>query len=236
MTIVIETASTASEISGKTFLQLCQRTRQECGIAGDGPSAVTNQTGMYGKIVNWVVAAHEEIQLRHPNWRFDWAQYSGVLAAQESHDPTDDFSISARSFDFEGAYIYATASGATARQPLSYRPYSEYRDLRISAQTGQPLYVTEAPNKSLMFYPIPTGAQTVVLDYWQKPEVLAANSDTPRIPDQYQMAIVWRAVMFYCGHDEASDLFRSAKFNFDRIMSRMEDTELEPMQDAEPLA
>lgn len=236
MPIVIETTAAAAGQSGKTFLQLVQRTRQECGIAGDGPSTVLNQTGIYGKIVNWVLAAHEEIQLKYPNWRFDWAQLSAVLAAQEAHEPTVDLGVSARQWDFDGAYCYTTTAGEASRQPLVYVPYADYRDLRIGAGTGQPQYVTEAPNKELMFLPTPTGAHTVVLDYWKKPEVLAANADIPRMPTQYHMAIVWRAVMFYCGHDESMQLYQEARRNYERLISRMEETELEPMQFAEPLA
>lgn len=236
MPIVIETTAAAAGQSGKTFLQLVQRVRQECGIAGDGPSTVLNQTGIYGKLVNWVLAAHEEIQLKHTTWRFDWAQLSAVLAAQESHEPTVDLGVSARQWDFDGAYCYTTASGEASRQPLVYLPYADYRDLRIGASSGQPQFVTEAPNKELMFTPTPTGAQTVVLEYWKKPEVLAANSDIPRMPQAYHMAIVWRAVMFYCGHDESMQLYQEAKRNYERLISRMEETELERLEFAEPMA
>jgi hypothetical protein len=219
-----------------TFLQLCTRTSQECGIAGSGPSAVTAQTGINAKIVNWVLTAHEEIQLKHPRWRFDWAQATKVLAAQESYNPTSDWSLSARTWDWDGAYVYVTASGATARQPLSYEPWHCYRELNLQGSSGQPQWITEAPDKTIRLYPIPNTTYTVALDYYRKPEVLAANSDTPRMPSQYHMAIVWRAVMLYCGHDENTPLYQQAKINFDHLMSRMEDTELDPLETAEPLA
>lgn len=221
-----------------TFLQLAARTRQECGIAGDGPSSVTSQTGIYGKIVNWVLAAHEEIQLKEPCWRFDWAQYTGVLAAKESHDPTIDFSISARIWDTRdtGAYCYPTASGANARTFLQWLSWEEFRALQPGGATGQPYFVAEAPDHTLRFYPTPTAGYTLVADYWRKPEVLAANADTPRMPAQYHLAIVWRAVMMYCGHDENTSLYQYAKQHYDRLISRMQDTELEPVEFSGPLA
>lgn len=221
-----------------TFLQLATRTRQECGIAGDGPSAVTSQAGIYGKIVNWVLSAHEEIQMKSPFWRFDWAQYTGVLAAQQSHSPTTDFSISARVWDRRdtGAYTYLTAAGVNSRTFLQWLSWEEFRSLQPGGATGQPAFVTEAPDHTLRFYPTPTAGYTLVADYWRKPEVLAANGDIPRMPVQYHMAIVWRAVMFYCGHDESLSLFQEASRNFRRLLDRMEDTELEPVEFAEPLA
>jgi hypothetical protein len=220
------------------LLQLCVRTRQECGLSGDGPSAVTGQSGIYAKIVNWVLAAHEEIQLRYPTWRFDWAQYSGALAAKAAHDPVADFGVSAKVWDKSetGGYVYPTSSGANARAWLRWVSYDEYRGLALAGNTGFALYVAEAPDHTLKFYPTPSAGFTVVMDYWRKPEVLAANTDTPRLPLQYHMAIVWRAVMFYCGHDESLALYQEARRNYSRLMERMEDTELEPMQTEGPLA
>ena len=51
-----------------TFLQLCSDTRRECGVAGTGPTAVTDQSGQLENIVNWVKNAFVEIQNRHQDW------------------------------------------------------------------------------------------------------------------------------------------------------------------------
>jgi hypothetical protein len=190
MTIVVtQDDSTAAPSTGMTFLQMARRVRQECGIAGDGPSAVTGQSGIYAKIVNWVLSAHEEIQLKHQNWRFDWAQLTTALAAQESFTPLDDWSISVRQWDErdEGAYIYPTASGVNARAFLTWMPYDSWRALPKGQPAGYPRWVTQAPDKTVKFYPTPAALYTVVMDYWRKPEVLAANNDIPRMPLDYQM-------------------------------------------------
>lgn len=238
MTIVVTSSSSATPLDGLTFLELCTRTHKECGLSGAGPVGVTAQSGMSAKVVNWVTDAYEEIQTKHPNWHFLWNQYSGELAAQETHNPTNDWSISVRSWDQrdEASYIYLTASGVAGRTFLTWLPWDLYRSLPQGQAAGFPLFVTQAPDRSLRFHPTPSAGYTVVMDFWERPEELTANTDVPKMPAEYQMAIVWRAVMFYAGHDEAGALFQSAKLNFDRLMSRMEDTELDAMGVEGPLA
>ena len=53
-----------------TFLQLVQRTRQECGIAGDGPTTVVGQTKSMKRLVDWVSQSYVEIQEECPDFDF----------------------------------------------------------------------------------------------------------------------------------------------------------------------
>lgn len=50
------------------YLELCQRVRLECGLAGAGPTTTQGQVGQLGRIVQWVDTAWEELQ----NHRSDW--------------------------------------------------------------------------------------------------------------------------------------------------------------------
>ena len=59
------------------FLELCQRVRQDAGVSGEGPTAVTGQSGILSRIVSWVKQANNEIQLKNKDWRFLWAQGEG---------------------------------------------------------------------------------------------------------------------------------------------------------------
>jgi len=52
------------------FLQLVQRTRRECGVAGSGPSTTASQTGELAKLVEWVQQSWVEIQEEQPDWGF----------------------------------------------------------------------------------------------------------------------------------------------------------------------
>ena len=53
-----------------TFLQLVQRTRRECGIAGSGPTTTVNQSGEMARLVDWVQQSWVEIQEEQPDWDF----------------------------------------------------------------------------------------------------------------------------------------------------------------------
>lgn len=220
-----------------TFLEICKRVRQECGVSGDGPASVSGQVGIYKKIVDWVTAAHEEIQLKHNNWRFDWGTVTATLSdGVETYQPNDVWSLNARNWDFDSMYVYRTAEGPTSRTWLSRLDYNQYRQVRVPSVTGRPTYVSWAPNKALSFYPLPSSGLTLVADYWMEPMVMSANTDVPRIPSEHHMAIVWRAVMFWAASEENPALFQSARDNYQSVMNKLEQLELEGPFHAEPLA
>lgn len=219
------------------FLDICKRVRQETGVAGNGPANVSGQTGMYASIVGWVLSAHEEIQLRQTNWKFDWATVTTPLVqGTEFYAPTDVWSLPVRNWDWDSMYTYPTADGAMNRTWLTRLDYNAYRQTRLPSVQGRPIYVTWKPNKDLGLYPIPKDGLTLVADYYMTPEVLTSNTDVPRIPDEYHMAIVWRAVMHFCGSEENPSLFAVAERNYNSIMAKMEATEVDGPFGVEPMA
>ena len=219
------------------FLQICQRVRSETGVSGDGPSNVAGQVGMYKKLVDWVQAAHEEIQLRSPKWRFDWASHSAALTGgTERYLPSDVWSLDVRNWDFDSLYVYPTSEGVQSRTWLAQVDYNTYRQIRLPSVQGRPVHVSEAPDTALNLYPIPSDGLVFVGDYYKKPMVLVNNTDQPRIPLEYRMAIVWRAVMFWASSEENPALFQTAQQNFRSMMLKMEVTELDGPSETEPLA
>jgi len=218
------------------FLQMSQAVRRESGISGDGPPNVAGQTGMFGKIVNWVRQAHEEIQLAEHQWRYDWAQTIQPLTqGQESYNP-EDWGLEVRQWKRDTPYVYLTANGPIGKTWLDFIDYPSFVHLSDSNATGLPVYFTEKPDRSLAFYPAPMDGVTLVMEYFQRPEVLMQNNDTQRMPIEYHMAIVWRAVMMCCAEIEDMTRFQSAQQNYMELMKRMRVTELEPMTVPETLA
>ena len=219
------------------FLEIAKRVRQETGVTGDGPTSVASQTGMYKKIVDWVLSAHEEIQLKHNNWKFDWATFSTPLVqGTEYYSPSVDWSLGVRSWDWDSMYAYPTADGPMNRTWLTRLDYNAYRQTRLPSVQGRPIYVTWRPNKELGMYPIPKDGLTFVADYYKSPEVMSGNTFTPRMPEEYHMAIVWRAVMFFCSSEENPALYQVASMNYNNLLGKMETTELDGPMEAEPLA
>lgn len=218
------------------FLEMAQRVRQECGISGDGPAAVLGQSGISAKLVAWVQAAYEEIQGAHP-WRFNWGLHSqGLTAGVGTYDPVADWGLDFRELAHNPCYVYRTADGAVAKHWLCQVPWEQMREMVQPGLQGVPLYCALRPDGLLQLHPEPQDGLTLVLEYAKNPALLEQNIDKPSLPERYHMAIVWRAVMFWCAHDENPALLASANSNYRLIMGRMYRSELPDLQLAETLA
>lgn len=194
------------------FLQLCQRLREEAGVAGSGPTAVTSQSGMYLKLVNWTARAWVDIQASKPYWKFLRTTYSGALVAgTRDYSIVNDLAlISLDKIDPNGISIYLT--NADDRSDIELASYPDFRRRypRV-AVSARPKVVTEIPGGTLRFESTPDEAYTLNLDYWMTPELLAANGDVPALPEQFHDLIVWRALKMFAGAEGAPELFNYAQ-------------------------
>lgn len=218
------------------FLELAKRAYKEAGLSGDGPASVSSQHGMNAKVVNWVRSAYEEIQTQQ-DWNSDWARFTTALqSGKEFYSPASDFGLDSKGVARDGLYLYRTADGPHAKHWPAFLGWQQFREIRIPDVTGIPSYYSIAPDESICFHPMPSDGLAMVMEYYRNPQELDGNTDVPRIPARYHMAIVWRAVMFYCSHDENLALYQSAEQNYRRIMRRAAISELPAMAEAEPLA
>lgn len=199
------------------FLELAKRTRQELGVSGDGPPAVTGQIGHYAKIVGWVRDAFVELQ-ESPALQAGAMALTQVplLAGKSAYDGAQDWGLDIKTVPAEGQFI----DGAE----LCHVDWLTFR--RLGQASGLPTRFSVAPGGELHFWPEPDRPLTLDLEYERDPQVLMENLDVPRIPARYHMAIVWRAVMFGCAHDENPALFQSANLNYRAIMNRVNRREL----------
>jgi hypothetical protein len=194
-----------------TFLQLCQRVRLECGIAGDGPSSVVSQVGALKKVVDRTARAWVDIQASRPFWKFLRNQMTfATVVGQREYSVVDDIGVTTLDkFDQENTYIYLTSTEDETR--LAWEDYRRFRYRHRTYPDGRPTTVTEGPQRTLAFDLTPDEIYTVTLDYWMTPELLAANGDIPSLPEQYHDVIVWKSVMMFAGNETATDLFSYAK-------------------------
>lgn len=205
-----------------TFLDIVKRAYRESGLQNNGPQAVTGQVGRNNDFVNWVLAAHEEIQLREDFWTWDWATISVPLTVDEdTYDPTAaPFGITGgvKHWLRDGCYCYPTANGVNARTILSFLEWERFRFINIPVVPGQQVVFTERPDGKLVYYPRPNVAMTAVHEYYRKPEVLVDPTDVPRMPADLHMAIVWKAVMYYADFNKDWSLLESAEEHYDKLM------------------
>ncbi len=226
------------------FLQLCQRLREQAGISGSGPGSVLNQSGEMLRVVNWIAYAYEDIQNRHENWEFlqTGFTFNTIINTQNyTIDATGVTELCKWKVDELGDFrSYLAATGTSDEMELQYVEWETFRTLYLFAAnrsvTGRPMYFTVKPDKSLSFWPTPNVVYTIDGEYFKRPQVMVANTDEPIIPQQYQMAIVWRALIDYAAYESAPEVYSSAELNFKRIMMKLEIDQLPPIWPGDAMA
>lgn len=220
------------------FLQLAQRLRQECRVPGSGPSAVTGQVQEYQRLLDWTAEANREIERSNPYWRFkrkscSCATVSGA-GGKVSYSATDfaltDWGRWALDYDSGDTFrSYITASGLSSEIALNPIDYDQWRDQyyfgALRSTFARPMVIALAPDNTLVLGPISDGSVTLVGDYYAKPTLLAAASDTPAMPEEFHMAIVYKAMTYYGVSEAAPEIFDMGERQFARIYAQLTDHE-----------
>lgn len=225
-----------------TFLELCQRLRSECIASGSGPTSVVAQTGESGRLVNWINDAWMDIQAEHPDWQWLRSSFSFVTVAdQAAYTPTEcgvtDFGI----WKQDSMRCYPTTVGTRGEVFLTPVDYDYWRDQYQFGATrdvrNRPTVVAVAPDTSLALGHTPDATgYTVVGTYFKEPSRMAADADVPTMPAKHQMAIVYRAMMFYGSYAAAPEVYTRGELEFKRMLRRMEIDRLPRMVTAGALA
>lgn len=191
------------------FLTLCQRLRQETGIADSGPSAVTGQTGDMKRIVDWVNESWIRIQSSRPDWLWMWKSASSTLSVgNQVFTPATDVE------NIVDVYV----GGTTVLSRLEYR---DYRDLYRSLNSGKPTAYTIRHDGVVLMNTLPDQAYTISYEYFKKPAYFTANGDVPGLPTRFHMLIVHGALAEYGMFDEAPELVQKARLNYEQVMAEL---------------
>lgn len=189
------------------FLSLVVQLQREVGVAGAAISAVTNQSNIYNKLVNWIADADEHIQLMKTDWKFLWAQYQ-VNTTAGNPSPTKPADLA--EWDTDTFYLdYTTAN----HKKLVYVEYDDYRrGLRQGVKTNRkPSYFTIKPDNNIVLVNPPDAIYSLTADYYKTPTKMAANTDVSAIPSRFHRVIVLQAMMWYAIEQEIPDLYQTAK-------------------------
>jgi len=227
-----------------TFLQLCVKVRREGAGAGSGPTAVAAQVGEYGRIVEWVLAADEHIQGLHGGrWKFLQTDFSFPTVAGTGNytkATTSPTLPELGTWKEDTFRCHLTATGVSDQQELEYVTWDEFRYVYArgtsSTQQGRPSLFTIKPDNSVTFWPIPSAVYTITGEYYKRPQVMAADASEPLIPREFQMAIVWKAVMLMGAYQEANGKFVSAQTEFKSVMHKLIRHQLNRVSYGAPLA
>ena len=223
----------------KTFLELCNDVKRECGIAGAAIAAVTGQAAgsEYERVVNWVPDADQLIQELWEDWKFlhgliSITTTSGTRAySLTTLDGVSDvatISTSLLKWD-EESFVYKPASDNAA--PLVHLPYKEWRKSERLGATASipsdvPSKVTIKPNNDLAFYPTPNDVGPITADYQKRAVRMTANGDTSVIPAPFRRIITARAKMMYAEHENNPAIYNAAETEYGMYLGRLESNQL----------
>ena len=200
------------------FLALCKRVRQDSGVTGEGPAAVTSQTGILARIVNWTKRANNEVQLANPSWTFLRKSKSVSFVIGQS-----DYTPTALTLDPVGSITDIYVEG----NKIEVVDYSDWLDdiakFEDASNQAAPTHVTLDDSGNLKFYPTPSEAFTLSVVYQRKPVQLTANTDTPIFDEAFHEIIVARALMFYADYEEDNYRYQRASLEYEHWLSLMSD-------------
>lgn len=209
-----------------TFLELCQRLRQEVGAAGNGPANVSGQSGEYARLIGWIRTAWEEIQLERDDWAFNWAEGSvDVDAAFREFSPPSDFA------SWNNKTLRLTSDG------LRELPWPVFRErYREDSGRTRPSIITITPRGDFKLDTTPNDNEQITFEYWRTPQALEINEDEPRLPARYRMVIVYRAMQHYAFYENAQEVMTAGREAERRLMRDIMRTQLPTITLGGPLA
>lgn len=216
-----------------TFLELCQKVARESGtVSGTLPSTVVSQSGRLAKVVYWTNDAWRQIQNRRNAWLWMRAEFTGTLTSgAPRYTAAGSFSLTrwaAWILEKDTVTIYKTSLGVADETQLLYMPWHQYRRSfeRGTQTSNRPNFYSVSPAGELCFGPRPDDTYTVRGEYRKSPQALAANTDTPELPDRFHEIVAWYAFILLAEHDEAGLHIAVAQRRFRDLMNDLERDQL----------
>ena len=225
------------------FLQLCQRLSRESGTSGTGPTSVGGQTGFSLSLVEWISTAYEDIQNMHPTWLFLKEPFSfNTAVGKRDYTPIEAGLTDLREWKTNewGDFRNYSSVGVQDEQYLTFIPWADYKPIYLFGVTrtsaGRPTFFSVKPDKTLDFYQIPDQIFTINGEYYKQADIMEENADEPIFPDQFHLAIVWRALMHYGAFDAAGEKYSHGQNEYKKLMRKLESDQLETFTFGAPLA
>ena len=237
-----------------TFLQAVNRLATEAGVTGNASSvaAVTGQTGMAARLVNWIAQAHTQLQLRHDNWAWLRSTFTvNTTSGDDTYAGTDctDSRLSAAitrfdhwiPFDDNGSpniKIYLTSDGVGTQRWMVNLPWSYFVAIyrRGTQNNGVPVHVTIDPQHNLVLGPKPDGIYTITGEYQRSALQFTADADTPEFPGQYHDILWAQALEMYGRYNAAGEVLARGQVEGRAWLRQLERNQLPTITMGEPLA
>ena len=183
------------------------------------PLTVVNQAGDLKRLVDSVRDAWLEIQTKNTTWPFLWSgagSASVVAGAEYTTLPADCVE------PVQDSFRYTNADGNISR--VQWIDFDFFRNQSISksgSAPSPPAYVSIAPDQTIALSPVPDADYTLLFDYYKRPTILGADSDTPALDERYQMSIVYLALMKFGEQIGRSDLVQIGSAEYEKYLTQI---------------
>ena len=213
------------------FLELVNRLKRKARVTGAAMTAVTGQAEEFARLVDFCNEAWQDIQLTRPDWK--WMRNSmtfPTVAAQPTYtlaqiESTGTGFANFGNWERDTFRCYTTAVGTDDENEISWMPYDQWRDVYQIGATrtteSRPVQFTITPSLGIGLGGTPAAGYTITGDYYKAATEMTLTTDTPSLPSQFHMAIVYRAMMFYGVSESAPEVYDEGASEFAKMMARI---------------
>jgi hypothetical protein len=175
-----------------TYIELCNQVNNTIGLQGS-IADVTAPRGIQKNITDAVSSAWVDIQTMREDWTFMNAEISSFMTVEDKvvYTPVEVFGSTVAAANLS---VYKTKRGFFRNQVmLSYLPWEDL-PFADNTQKAPPMWYSIDPGTNNLHFQRPDDAHNIVIRYRRAPQILSENTDTPNIPEQFQRAIVYKAI------------------------------------------
>lgn len=223
-------------------LALANRLKEKAGIAGATLTTTIGQTGEIGHVVHWIEEAYEHIQNEFQTWSFLRNDFSFNTVAGTSEYSTATIASDAAEWQVDTFRLYLAATGVSDEQWISYVNWRDFRNSYMlgtqRTSQGKPTRHTVIrydPQDGIRLYPVPDDIYTVVGEYYQVPDTMDLDTDSP-IFTKFHMAIVWKGLELYGSYNEEPNRESKGFEQYNKMLAQMCQNYLEKVHFGNPLA
>lgn len=203
------------------FLQLVRDLARDSGTLAGGVSipTVVGATGRADKMVNWIVKGWRNLQNDRDDWPWMRREFTGSLVIDQTRYTAAELGIASRFGQWIGDRphfrtfsLYDPDLGQGDEGPIRQIDYDVWRARygRGLHDANRPTEWAVSPQGELCVGARPGKAYTISGEYRTSPQILAADTDVPELPEQYHGAIVWEAMKLLGIADESPQTASSA--------------------------
>lgn len=205
------------------YLELCQRTRMECGISGSD-NTVEAATGEWLRVCTWVAQAWQDIQMEFQDFDLlrNEIQFTTVPQQQEYAPSTI---VAGPFLRWRNNSFRLIQNSLGDERILDQMPFNLFRDTylistnKISYQV--PTIVSVGPRQELYFALPPLGEYQITAEYYAPFSELFSDDAVPNLPDHYHMLIVYRAMQHFAGYENAQEVMVRASVEYQKLKEKL---------------